>query len=788
MRYQCRAGGITLRLSERDVCSKYVSPALFSSGWDLHSQIREEVTLTAGRIIVRGQMTTRGGKKRADYVLYLKPNIPLAVIEVKDESHSASHGMQQALEYAQMLDVPFAFSTNGNTFVLHDRTGGSIVEKEFPPSEFPSPKELWLKYREWKNLDTVDPAVVEQDYFDDGSDRSPRYYQSLAINRAVERVSQGDDRLLLVMATGTGKTYTAFQIIWRLWRSGKKKRILFLADRNILVDQAKTNDFKPFGGAMTKITNRNVDKSYEIYLSLYQAITGSEIDANIYKLFSPTFFDLIIVDECHRGSATEDSRWREVLQYFASATQIGLTATPKETKTVSNSEYFGEPIYTYSLRQGIEDGFLAPYKVVRYDLDRDMLGYRPTRDTTDRFGNEVNDRIYRQKDFDRSLVLTERTKLVAKKVTEFLQATDPYSKTIVFCEDQEHAERMRRELININHALVRENHRYVMRITGEDEAGKAELDNFIDPRSRYPVIATTSKLLSTGVDAKTCKLIVLDQTIESMTEFKQTIGRGTRIDEQFDKLFFTIMDFRSATELFADINFDGDPVQIYEPTIEDPALPPEDEQTTEFPDTSPLAGDAVGAEKRLKYYLDDVQVDVLSKREQYLSHDGKLITESLVEYTKKTITQDYRTLRDFLTRWTEADKKQAVIDELANTGVSLDALRSEVPNGKSYSAFDLLCHVAYGEPAMTRRERADRLRGRGYFAKYQQPARTVLEALLDKYANEEFDPIENARVLQLKPFDEIGTPVEIVKNVFGGRSGYEIAVRELQDELYRREA
>lgn len=596
------------------MCSKYVSPALAAAGWDLHAQIREEVTLTAGRIIVRGQLTTRGKQKRADYVLYLKPNIPLAIIEVKDEAHSASHGIQQSLEYAEMLDVPFAFSTNGKTFVLHDRSGGHAVETEFAANNFPSPDELWERYKAWKKLDPAALLAVEQDYFEDGAHRSPRYYQTLAINRAVERASSGEKRLLLVMATGTGKTYTAFQIIWRLWKAGLKKRILFLADRNILVDQAKTNDFKPFGSAMTKITNRNVDKSYEIYLSLYQAITGKEIESNIYRQFSPGFFDLIIVDECHRGSSPDDSRWRDVLQYFSSATQIGLTATPKETKTVSNSEYFGDPIYTYSLRQGIEDGFLAPYKVVRYDLDRDMLGYRPERDAVDRFGNAVNDRIYRQKDFDRSLVLSERTKLVAKKVSDFLRATDPYSKTIVFCEDQEHAERMRRELVNLNQALVRENHRYVMRITGEDEAGKSELDNFIDPRSRYPVIATTSKLLSTGVDAKTCKLIVLDQTIESMTEFKQTIGRGTRIDEQYDKRYFTIMDFRSATELFADVNFDGDPVQIYEPAIDDAPLPPEDDVDFEAINGDSNYSTTDAPERRTKFYLDDVQVGVISKR------------------------------------------------------------------------------------------------------------------------------------------------------------------------------
>lgn len=781
--------------SERDVCTKLITPALVEAGWDLHRQIREEVTLTDGRIIVRGKLTARGERKRADYVLYHKPNIPIAIVEAKDDGHSIGDGMQQALHYAEMLGVPFAFSSNGSGFLFHDKTQTvGPIERELKLTELPSPNELWAKYIVWKGVPQSAENIVEQDYYDDGSGKSPRYYQTLAVNNAVEKVAAGEDRLLLVMATGTGKTYTAFQIIWRLWKSGQKKRILFLADRNILVDQTKTNDFKPFGGAMTKIANRLADKSYEIYLSLYQAVTGTDEADNIYKMFSPDFFDLIIVDECHRGSAAADSAWREVLEYFSAATQVGMTATPRETKDVSNIDYFGEPIYTYSLRQGIEDGFLAPYKVIRYDLDKDLTGYRPEVGTMDRYGHEVEDRIYNQRDFDRKIVLDERTKLVAVKVTEFLKATNRFDKTIVFCEDTEHAERMRQALANENSDLVAQNHRYVMRITGDDQQGKAELDNFIDPKSRYPVIATTSKLLSTGVDAKTCKLIVLDQRIQSMTEFKQIIGRGTRIDEDHGKQYFTIMDFKRATELFADPDFDGDPVQIYEPGENDPPVPPEEDifviqdtgprENDQPPLTDWPGGDLPPDEPR-KFYVDGVEVNVLSKRVQYLGPDGRLITESLRSYAKKTLQKEYRTLDEFLRRWSDAEKKQAVIEELEQQGILLEGLREEVKNGDAFSAFDLLCHVAYGQPPLTRKERADQVKKRNYFAKYEGKAREVLEALLERYADDDFAPFENAKVLQLRPFDQIGTPVEIVRGVFGGKSAYETAVKELQSELYR---
>lgn len=500
--------------SERDICTKFITPALVNAGWDMLSQVREEVTLTRGRIIVRGQLHTRGKVRRADYVLFYKPNIPIAVIEAKENRQPVGSGMQQGLLYGEMLDVPFVYSSNGDSFLEHDRTATSgQVEREIPLDDFPSPEMLWTRYCIRNRIDSGIEPVITRDYHTEADGKIPRYYQLVAINRTVESVAKGADRILLIMATGTGKTYTAFQIIWRLWKSGLKKRVLFLADRNILVDQAKLNDFRPFGSAMTKISNRNADKSYEIYLSLYQAVTGSEEEKNIYKQFSPSFFDLVVIDECHRGSAARDSAWREILAYFKSATHIGMTATPKETRDVSNIQYFGEPIYTYSLKQGIEDGFLAPYKVVRIDIDKDLTGWRPEKGKRDKYGYEIEDRIYNQSDFDRTLILEKRTELVAKKVTEFLKLTDRYDKTIVFCEDIDHAERMRQALVNENADLAAENSRYIMRITGDNLIGKAELDYFIDPESIYPVVVTTSKLLSTGVDAQTCKLIVLDQRI-----------------------------------------------------------------------------------------------------------------------------------------------------------------------------------------------------------------------------------------------------------------------------------
>lgn len=739
-------------LSERDICSKYITPALVSAGWDLHNQIREEVSFTKGRVIVRGKLHTRGEQKRADYVLYYKPNIPLAVIEAKANTLSVGAGMQQALNYAEALGVPFVFSSNGDAFLMHDSTGlADKTEQEISLADFPSPSALWQRYCQWKGLASTEAQhTVEMPYYDDGTGRAPRYYQSSAINNTIEAVAKNQQRILLVMATGTGKTYTAFQIIWRLWKSGTKKRILFLADRNILVDQTKNNDFKPFGAAMTKISKRQIDKSYEIYLSLYQAVTGNEEEKNIYKQFSPDFFDLIVIDECHRGSAAEDSAWRDVLSYFTNATHIGLTATPKETKDVSSIYYFGDPVYSYTLKQGIEDGFLAPYKVVRIDIDVDLQGWRPSQNQTDKHGQLIEDRIYNQVDMDRTLVLEKRTELVAKKITEFLTATDPFAKTIVFCDDIDHAERMRQALVNLNPERVKTNRKYVMRITGDEKEGKAELDNFINPEETYPVIATTSKLMTTGVDAQTCKLIVLDQHIKSMTEFKQIIGRGTRINEDFGKYWFTIMDFKKATELFADPAFDGEPVMIYEPKGDDSVVPPDDEdldgETIEggegvsgtgndngdFGDDGEL-NDEEGGSGRIKYVLSDVTVHVIGERVQYYGSEGKLITESLKDYTRKAVRKDYSSLDAFLRTWSSAERKAVILNELVQHGVMLEPLAEEV--GKGFDAFDLICHVAFDQPPLTRRERADQVKKRNYFTKYGDQARQVLETLLDKYAD-----------------------------------------------------
>ncbi len=783
-------------LSESDICAKFITPAIIDAGWDEALQIRREVSFTKGRIIVRGKLHTRGEQKRADYILYYKANIPLAVIEAKDNKHSVGSGMQQALNYAETLDIPFVFSSNGDGFICHDRTGlAALTEQEYSLTNFPSPTELWQRYCHYKGLETADAKhTVEMPYYDDGMGRAPRYYQANAINNTIEAVAKAQQRILLVMATGTGKTYTAFQIIWRLWKSGTKKRILFLADRNILVDQTKNNDFKPFGAAMTKISKRQIDKSYEIYLSLYQAVTGTEETQNIYKQFSPDFFDLIVIDECHRGSAAEDSAWREILAYFSSATHVGLTATPKETKDVSSIYYFGEPIYSYTLKQGIEDGFLAPYKVVRIDIDKDLQGWRPSKGQIDKNGEVIEDRIYNQQDMDRTLVLEKRTELVAQKITEFLTATDPYAKTIVFCDDIDHAERMRKALVNLNPERVKENRKYIMRITGDEQEGKAELDNFINPEERYPVIATTSKLMTTGVDAQTCKLVVLDQHIRSMTEFKQIIGRGTRINEDYDKYWFTIMDFKKATELFADKDFDGEPVMIYEPKPGATVVPPDDDSEPELDENgNPIAGSGTPIKpditipddepnsKRIKYVLGDVTVYVVSERVQYYGPEGKLITESLKDYTRSTVRKDYGSLDEFLRRWTTTDRKVAIIKELEALGLLLEPLADEV--GKDFDPFDLICHVAFDQPPLTRRERAEHVKKRNYFTKYSAQAQQVLETLLDKYQDTGLENIEDIKILTLDPFKNMGTASELV-SAFGGKPAYLAALYELENQLY----
>ena len=805
-------------LSERDICTKFIRPALVEAGWDAMSQIQEEVTITKGRITVRGKLVSRGKAKRADYVLYYKSKIPIAIVEAKDNNHAVGDGIQQAIGYAESLDVPFAFSSNGDGFVFHDLSGStSTPELNLGLDEFPSPEELWSRYRAWKGLTTAEEPTFLQDYYDDGGGKEPRYYQMTAINRVMEAIAKGQDRLLLVMATGTGKTYTAFQIIWRLWKAGKKKRILFLADRNVLVDQTMVNDFRPFGGAMAKLSTRSkvierddgsteeittaigkkrrIDTAYEIYLGLYQAITGPEEKKKLFKEFSPDFFDLIVIDECHRGSAAEDSAWREILEHFSSATQIGLTATPKETKYISNIDYFGEPVYTYSLKQGIEDGFLAPYKVVKVHIDRDVEGYRPEAGQLDRDGEEVEDREYNTKDFDRTLVLDERTKLVAKKISDFLRESgDPYQKSIIFCVDQEHAGRMRQALINENSKLVAENSRYVMRITGNDKEGQEQLDNFIDPESKYPVLVTTSRLLSTGVDAQTCRLIVLDREVNSMTEFKQIVGRGTRVHEDTNKLYFTLIDFRGATSHFADPDFDGDPVQIYEPGPDDPIDPPEPPTGGEDgPDNPSEPGDddggggiiidpPPGGGKIKKVYVDGVSATIVTERVQYLDADGKLVTESLRDFTKRALTMHFASLDDFIRRWEASKRKAALLEELEAEGLPLELIASEI--GKELDPFDLVCHVAFDKKPLTRRERAENVKKRDVFTKYGEQAKAVLDALLAKYADEGVMNLDDANVLRIAPFSELGTPLQLVK-AFGGRDEFEKAVQELQAELYK---
>jgi type I restriction enzyme R subunit len=799
-------------------------PALVAAGWDVQTQIQEEVGFTRGRITVRGKLVSRGTVKRADYILSVKPNIRLAVIEAKDPNHSVGDGIQQALDYAETLAVPFAFSSNGTGFVFHDRTGMSEPRERFIPlDQFPSPEELWDRYCRWKGLEGDARAIALQDYHDDGSGKKePRYYQINAVNAAIEAIAKGQDRILLVMATGTGKTYTAFQIIWRYRLAYPKKRVLFLADRNVLIDQTMVNDFRPFSGKMAKLSTqsktieradgsavdlqlgidkkRRIDPSYEIYLGLYQAITGPEDRQKIYRELSKDFFDLIIIDECHRGSAAEDSAWREILDHFSGAVQIGMTATPKETEYVSNIAYFGAPVFSYSLKQGISDGYLAPYKVIKVHIDRDVQGYRPEQGTLDRDGNEVDDRIYNTKDFDRTLVIDDRTRIVAKKVTQFLKESgDRMAKTIVFCVDQEHAARMRMALINENADLVAQNPRYIMRITGNDKDGLNQLGNFIDPEVPYPVIVTTSRLLSTGVDAQTCRLIVLDREVGSMTEFKQIVGRGTRVHEDTKKHYFTLMDFRGASSHFADPDFDGEPVQVYSPTESDPIVPPddpaiaEDEETAANPDAkandqgepnATLTNPADRTPVR-KVYVDGVSVAIMAERVEYLDENGKLITESLRDYTRKRVRRQFGSLDDFLKRWKSEARKQAVLTELEAVGLPMDQLVAEL--GKTLDPFDLICHVAFDAKPLTRKERADGVKKRDVFAKYGPAARAIVEALLDKYADDGFLNFDDPRILKINPFSLMGTEVELMR-AFGKKQDYLMAMQELQAALYEESA
>ena len=780
--------------SEDDTRARYIDPALKEAGWDDMSQVQRNFAITAGRIMVKGKLTARGKKKYADYALSIIPNNVIAIIEAKHFGKRLGTGMQQGLEYAEMLDVPFVFSTNGQGFLFHDKTNPEQLEKELRPDEFPSPEELLAKYNRWKEIgDTNQQAIVQQPFYTDGSGKSPRYYQQIAIRRSLEAVAKQQERIILVMATGTGKTFTAFQIIWRLWKSGAKKRILFLADRTVLAEQTIRDDFSPFGEAMTYIQKKKIEKAYSVYVALYQGLTDHEGE-DPYKQFSPDFFDLIVVDECHRGSARDDSQWREILTYFSSATHLGLTATPKETKEVSNSEYFGDPIYTYSLRQGIDDGFLAPYKVIKLALDIDVDGWRPPDGFLDKDGQPVEDRIYNRTDFDKRIAVKERRELVAKKITEWLQANDPYAKSIIFCVDIEHAEAMRSAMVNANPSLVQENRKYVMQITGDNDEGKKELDNFQNPSERYPVIATTSKLLNTGVNVQTCKLIVLDSNIRSMTEFKQIIGRGTRVKEEFGKSYFTILDFRNVTSLFADPEFDGDPIVVKEQKQDDDMSGVENDSESTIVD--PITGEEIHfpneysipgqenqvKEPRRKIHVKGVEVTVLKERIQFLDQHGKLVTEDLRDYTRKNVLRNFDSLESFLRRWSSAEKKRVLVEELQEEGIFFEALQDEV--GKEFDPFDLICHVAFDAPPLTRKERANNVRKRHYFAKYGDKAQLVLNSLLEKYADDGLLELEKGEILRMAPFTDLGTPVELVK-AFGGKAAYQEALVGLETELYK---
>lgn len=766
-------------MTEEEVKLNYITPAIEKAGWD-KNQIRMEYAITAGKIIVRGNKGYRQKKKHADYLLMYKgDSIPLAIIEAKDDKHNFGEGMFQAQEYAKKLDIRFVYTSNGDGFLFYDMNTGEQQRLEL--EEFPSPDELYqLQYgAETKQNDNYKKILNTPYYFGEES-FTPRYYQRIAINRTVEAIARGKDRILLVMATGTGKTYMAFQIIWRLWKSGLKKRILYLADRNILIDQTIIGDFKPFKNNMTKIVCKNMDTSYEIYLSLYQQLSESNTEDSLALLkesFNPNFFDLIIVDECHRGSAREDSNWRKILDYFNKASKIGMTATPKETKEVSNIDYFGEPIYTYSLKDGIEDGFLAPYKVVRYALDSDVYGYRPEYGKRDTKGELVEDREYGIKDFDKNLVIDERTKLVAEKVTEYLKSTNRYAKTIVFCVDIDHAERMRQALVSLNADLMAIDHRYIMRITGDNDEGKKQLDYFIDDDSLYPTIVTTSKLMTTGVNCQTCRVIVLDNVFgeNGMTEFKQIIGRGTRVKESKDKMFFTILDFRNATKLFADPNFNG-PEEQDEDYDSSKQHKTRDEEIIELVEHVDQPQD-----KKKKIYIDGVEVQVLSERVQYYDKDGKLVTESLKDYTRRNMLSEYATLNDFLQFWTSSAKRSGIIDELFDHGILIEALRELYP--ADVDDFDLLCDIAYGIKPLTRSERAKNNRVDEVLSKYSEKCRQVLQTLIDKYADDTIDELVDKNNLKLKEFNEFGSPMKIA-SLFGGQTSFLSAVREVQNALY----
>lgn len=765
-------------LLEKQIEDEYIVPALKGSGW--HDwQIARQESYTAGRIIVRrgsANLWTRGERKRPDFILYHVSHLPLAVIEAKDNHHNIDSGLGQALGYSDAdaggLDVLFVYATNGDGFIELDKTTGE--QKFLTLDQFPTPADLWQRFLAAKGLTPEDGQLLETPYYDGVT---PYYYQYIAVNRVFEAVLRGERRMMLVMATGTGKTFMAAQIIYRLREAKQARRFLFLVDRNTLADQTMRDDFKIFSKVMTKVQNRTIEKEYQVYLALYQAVTGTEELSNIYKQFDRDFFDVIIVDECHRGSADEDAAWREVIEYFEPAVQIGLTATPKETREASNTEYFGEPLYTYSLFRGIDDGFLAPFKVIEKIVDKDRAGYVPEEGKADKLTGElIPARIYNTLDFDRNLIIEERTQLVAKHVSDFLKSTDRKQKAIIFCRDIDHAERMKIALIAENLDLWEENPKYIMQITSGEkgDAGRAELENFQSKEPKYPIIVTTSKLLTTGVNAPTVKLIVLDAFIDSRTEFKQIIGRGTRIAEKFGKVFFTIMDFRGSTQQFQDPDFDGNPLPIDDTPEPEPAEPRE--RPTPPPD------DENGPRK---YVVDGVPVDVVMETVRYYDGEGRVMHENLTDYTRKNILQNFASLDDFLNRWNAADRKDALLAELRAHGVLTDALKDEV--GEQYKHlddFDLICHLAFGAKPLTRAERADNVQKRDIYARYGGPARQVLDALLRKYADEGIAAIEDTQDLKVRPFTDIGTPVEIVR-LFGGKDSYFAMLAELKDELYK---
>lgn len=766
-------------LTEEDIKLRFITPSLQKADWDIQSQIRCEYYYTDGKINVRENVASRGKGKKVDYLLSYRSNMPIAIVEAKDNKVTVSHGIQQAIGYAVDLDIPFAYSSNGSGFYEHDRITGK--EREIKLDEFPTPEELWNRYKVEKNLTEEETKIITQPYYYMSAFKTPRYYQRIAINKTVEAIAKGQKRILLVMATGTGKTFTAFQIIHRLYSSGAKRKILYLADRNILIDQTMQNDFKPFQKVMTKIENRKMDSSYEIYMSLYHQLRSNEQE--VYKQFKPDFFDLIIVDECHRSSARDDSNWHEILNYFSSATQIGMTATPKETNDISNIAYFGEPIYTYSLKDGIEDGFLAPYKVVKVGLDKDLEGYRPEKGKLDEDGYEVEDKEYTVHDFDRKIVIDERTKVVAKRITEYLKATDRYARTIVFCVDTEHALRMRDALANENSDMMKVNPSYVVRITSNDDYGKTKLDDFIDSNTTYPVIATTSKLLSTGVDTKTVKLIVLDEEIQSMTEFKQIIGRGTRLLPNKGKEFFTIMDFRNNSEKFADPTFNGPAESIINVDggdLEDVKSPKEYGIDNIKPEL-PING-AVDQEGFKKIYIKGVDVSILNETVKYYDADGKLITESIMEYSKKNLKRLYENHNGFEQEWFRADSKKEFLEHLMSEGVMVDAVFDKV-NDNNIDIFDILSNMAYDEEALTKEDRIEKVKESSLSNEYNEKQRNVIDELLNVYKIKNITELENIKLLEIKNFNKFGGLVPII-NLFGGKDKYLGMVSKVEKLLY----